>query len=332
MENNTFRTEIQIPKATFGITHKDAIMLIGSCFAEKIGEKLTNYKFTTYINPFGILFNPASIAQGLNKIADDFLFEQNDLCFHNNEWISFLHHGKFSDPDAAICLKKVNDALEASRRFLRKASVLILTLGSSIIYKRKGTVVANCHKWSQKEFEREMLSTEDIVAELTEGIQKIRVINPDIRIIFTISPVRTGKDSLPENMLSKAQLIVAVHTLIGNLPDCLYFPSYEIMMDDLRDYRFYDSDMIHPAVEAIQYIWTIFSRTFFDVSTMRINTLIKDILMAKNHRMKYLFSEESKQFVIEQIQRIKQIQNIYPYISFEEELSYFKEININPSV
>jgi hypothetical protein len=324
MKNNSFRTEIQKQETEYCITHKNPVMLIGSCFAENMGEKLIEYKFITDINPFGILFNPASIVQGLNILTDTFLFTENDLHFYNNEWISFFHHGKFSHPDKQTCLDTINNRLIYSRDFLTKANFLILTLGSTTIYKYKGNIVANCHKFPQKEFQQSTLDFNDIVSTLVNSIEKIKAINQDIRIIFTVSPVRYIKNNMIENTLSKAQLIVAVHELMRLVKNTYYFPAFEIMMDDLRDYRFYNNDMIHPSQVAIDYIWKIFSETFFDKSTLKINDAIKDILLAVNHRIKNHSSEESHRFKEMQVEKIKQIQTLYPHILFIEELGYFK--------
>ena len=316
MQNNTFRTEIQRQRAETSISHKHSIMLIGSCFAENIGEKLTEYKFSTEVNPFGILFNPVSIAQSLNILTDTFLFTEKDLHFYNDEWISFYHHGKFSHSDKEKCLEMMNNKLIQSRNFLKNADFLVLTLGSTVAYRYKGTVVANCHKVPQKEFEKQILTHQDIVSDLTISIEKIRAINKDIQFIFTVSPVRYIKNSLIENALSKAQLLVAVHELIHRVRGSYYFPAFEMMMDDLRDYRFYSEDMIHPSALAIDYIWDNFSSTFFDEQTLQLNVEIKDIQLALNHRIKNPDSEESKRFKELQMKKIQQLQGLYPQIRF----------------
>ena len=323
MQNNLFRTEIQKKKAESSISHKDSIMLIGSCFAENIGGKLSEYKFQTNLNPFGILFNPVSIAQSLNTLTDSFLFKESDLHFYNNEWISFYHHGKFSHPNGDICLKNINEKLVESRAFLQKANFLILTLGSTVSYSYKGNIVANCHKVPQKEFQKQMLSHQDVVSALMNSIEKIKAINKDLKLIFTVSPVRYIKNSMTENTLSKAQLIIAVHELIHRVKDSYYFPAFEMMMDDLRDYRFYNDDMVHPSPMAIDYMWENFAYTFFDEKTIDLNEQIKDICLAANHRMKDPYSADSKHFRELQIKKIKQIQAVYSYVDFDKELANF---------
>jgi len=325
MLTNSFRTEIQKQKTELSFSHKDKIVLIGSCFAENIGEKLTKYKFSTNVNPFGILFNPASIAQSLNILTDSFLFQESDLHFHNGEWISFLHHGKFSNPDKKECLKTINEKLVKSREFFKKADFLILTFGTMVSYSYKGNIVANCHKIPQKEFERQMLSVQDIVSNLMNSIKKIKAINKNIRLIFTVSPVRYIKNDMTENTLSKARLIVAVHELVRCISNSYYFPAFEIMMDDLRDYRFYNEDMVHPSPPAIDYIWKNFSYTFFNNDTVKLNALINEIVTAKNHRLKNPFSSESQHFKEDQLKKIQRIQTDFPQINFEEELKYFSK-------
>ncbi len=329
MINNSFRTKIQKQKAEYTISHKNPIMLMGSCFAENIGDKLTGYKFAVDTNPFGILFNPASISQGLDILTDSSLLTGGDLYFHNNEWISFLHHGRFSHSDQKQCLEIINDRLIHSRTFLKKADFLILTLGSTVTYSYRGNVVANCHKIPQKEFEKSMLNAPDIISILLNSIEKIKTINENIKIVFTVSPVRYIKNNMMENTLSKARLIVAIHELIRTIENSYYFPAFEIMMDDLRDYRFYNDDMIHPSPMAINYIWENFSNTFFDEQTLKINNAIKDISLAANHCIKDPLSKESKKFKELQIKKIKQIQTLYPHISFTNELNYFKDENQN---
>ena len=320
----SFRTEIQIQKAEQTINQRHNLLLMGSCFAENIGEKLLKYKFPTYVNPFGILFNPLSIAQSLDTLTDTFLFQEDDLHFFNNEWIIFSHHGKFSHSDKSICLDNINEKLTESRTFLQKADFLILTLGTSIAYFYKGKVVANCHKVPQKQFEKQLLSAKEIVSALAKSIEKVRNVNQNIRILFTVSPVRYIKNNLTENALSKSQLLVSVHELLRQVENSDYFPAYEIMMDDLRDYRFYNEDMIHPTPLAIDYIWNAFTRRFFHPETIQLNGLLDEIATAKNHRLKNALSDESKRFQAEQLKKIQKIQCDYPYVELGEEVGYFR--------
>jgi hypothetical protein len=323
MQNLTFRTAIPLQKAEYAISHENPIMLMGSCFAESIGQKLARYKFAADINPFGVLYNPASIAQALSLLTETALFTEKDLFFLNNEWISFYHHGKFSHTNKEKCLSGINEKLLESREFLQKADFLILTLGSTVTYSYQGNIVANCHKFPQKEFQKQMLTPQNIVSELTESIEKVRRINEKIRIIFTVSPIRYIKNSMTENTLSKAQLIVATHELLGKISDSEYFPAYEIMMDDLRDYRFYNDDMTHPTPLAVNYIWNAFYNKFFSEETIKLNAQIEEIVTARGHRLKNPNSENSKRFKKEQLMKIEKIQSCHPQMPFEEEIRYF---------
>ena len=323
--SNSFRTLLQQSQVEYTISHQNPIMLMGSCFAESIGQKLTKYKFDALINPFGILFNPISIAQSLNRLTDSNFFQANDLYFHNDEWISFSHHGKFSHYDKEKCLDAINEKLIESRTFLQKTDFLILTLGTAVSYSYQGNVVANCHKVPQKEFQKQLFTVQDIISALTESIDKVRNINEKVRIIFTVSPVRYIKYDMVENTLSKSHLIVAAHELVSKISNCDYFPAYEIMMDDLRDYRFYCEDMIHPSQQAINYIWTAFYNKFFNDATLNLNMLIDEVVTAKNHQLKYPSSEMGMCFKKEQLKKIRKIQSLYPQVSLEEEIAYFLE-------
>ena len=324
---NSYRTEIQKHKANFTISHRDSIMLIGSCFAESIGGRLINSKFPVDINPFGILFNPMSISQGLNILTDDeFTFKESDLHFYYKKWISFFHHGKFSNSNRETALETINKRLVEGREFLKKANILILTLGTNASYIREGNIVANCHKVPQTEFERKNYTNQVIVPKLRKSIEKLRDINNDIQVIFTVSPIRNIKENMGENMRSKAELIITAHRLIGYLNDSSYFPAFEIMMDDLRDYRFYADDMIHPSKTANNYIWDIFSNTFFSRETKKLNEKIRSINLAMSHIIKDHDSEGVKEFKEIQLKKIEHLHNEYPNLSFDMELDYFNGI------
>ncbi|MDR1793661.1 MAG: GSCFA domain-containing protein [Bacteroidales bacterium] len=322
----TFRTEYLPQKAEFTISHRDKIMLIGSCFAVNIGEILHLHKFQTDSNPLGIVFNPASVSQSLELLCGEKIFTENDLLYFDNQWISLSHHGDFSSPDKEQCLQNINQRLQKSRIFLQNADYLIITLGTSEIYRYKKTaqIVANCHKIPSTEFEKTMLSVEDTVACLTKAINCIQLINSQLKIIFTVSPVRYLKGSMTGNALSKARLLCAVNELITKFSHLSYFPSYEIMTDDLRDYRFYDIDKIHPSKEAVLYLWHIFECMYFDDKTLKINQLTKEITTAAQHRFKNPHSVASSQFKQQILNKIENLLTQEPYLDFEQELEYFK--------
>jgi hypothetical protein len=250
-----FRTEIRIPKFPFEICHKHRILLMGSCFSDHIGQSFIDADFETFSNPFGILFNPASIEMALKltlnpkSFAEDFVFYFNDL------WVSFAHHGKFSHPNKNFFISQIEKQLEQTHRFLVSTDFLFITFGTAYCYKylKNNKIVANCHKIPHYEFEKIRLNVEDIVNMYHTIIQQLKIHNPKLKIIFTISPVRHLGDGFHENQLSKSILHLSIEQLIDN-QNIFYFPSYEILQDDLRDYRFYTSDLCHPNEQAITYI------------------------------------------------------------------------------
>ena len=260
-----FRTHLPLPKYDFGINHSHHVMCLGSCFAENIAQKLQNFKFSTLLNPHGILYNPVSIEKSLNQLRSAHQFSESDLLGHQGLWHSFDHHGQFSMPDQKDTLKKINERLEEGHHFLKNANRLIVTLGTAnvFVYKKSGEIVANCHKLPGNEFERKRLKVETIVKKLSPIFSKLKTEKPGLHIITTVSPIRHIRDGLVENQRSKATLLLALDQICADLEFVHYFPSYEILLDDLRDYRFYEADMIHPNEVALNYIWDIFKTAFF---------------------------------------------------------------------
>ena len=245
--NNAFRTILQTESSPFQINHKSGVLCMGSCFAENIFERLNGFKFNTFLNPFGIIFNPISMAKSLEILLDENrLFEEKDLFQHLGGWHSFQHHGSFSNPNEEVVLEKINNALLEARTFLKKAEFLILTFGTSNVFvsEKTGQVVANCHKVPQKYFIHKKLSSDEIILTLDDVFRKITGVFPNLKIITTVSPIRHVRDGLIANQVSKAKLLVALDNLSSLHSHLAYFPSYEIMMDDLRDYRFYKKDLI----------------------------------------------------------------------------------------
>lgn len=251
-------TTIKIPKPPFRFSWQERILLLGSCFAENIGAKLAENKFNVDINPFGTLYNPASIAAALRMLLHPERFTANDLFRHEGVYHSFTHHSRFSSTSETECLEKINDRLFASAQEIRKTGYMVITLGTAYVYRLKssGQVVANCHKLPEKMFDRSMLSVAEIVSEWKELLLSLWEQCPDLKILFTVSPIRHWKDGAHGNQLSKATLLLAADTLQTAYPERIaYFPAYEIMMDELRDYRFYATDMLHPSELAVDYIW-----------------------------------------------------------------------------
>lgn len=321
-----FRTIVDIEESRRKIGYEDNILFIGSCFAENIGNKLQENKFNTLINPFGIIYNPVSVANTILSILDKKKFTEEDLIF-NNLWHSFYHHSKFSNEGKEDCLKNINISCIESSDFLKKTDFLVITFGTSWVYEyiKTGKIVSNCHKLPSKNFNRYRLSIDYIVELYIQLIEKIREQNPNIKIIFTVSPVRHWKDGAHGNQLSKAVLQLAIDKLVQSFKNIWYFPSYEIVMDELRDYRFYDRDMIHISEEAVDYIWQRFIETFIDNKSQSLMGQVEKIKKALAHRP---FSSESKtyhDFLENQMNKIMQIENNNPYIDFNKEKSFIKE-------
>ncbi|MDR3339271.1 MAG: GSCFA domain-containing protein [Candidatus Symbiothrix sp.] len=293
-----FRTEIATVPADFSISHADKISLSGSCFTENISSKFADAGFQTDVNPFGIVYNPLSLADNLNQLLDDRRFTPDDLFHDKAIYHSFSHHSRFSGSDPAFVLEKINSRLEYSSAFLRKTDLLIVTFGTAFVYRlrRTGELVSNCHKIPAGQFSYERLKIEEIVGEWTNLINRLKKTLPSIKILFTVSPVRHWKDGAHENQLSKALLLLAVDEIIKCNFYTYYFPSYEILMDDLRDYRFYAEDMLHPTSQAIEYIWEKFSDMFFDRQTKEKIREYERILKDLNHKAFHPESETYKAF------------------------------------
>jgi len=315
------KTEIKLPKYSFDISHGDKIISFGSCFSENIGEKLIDNKFDVCINPFGILFNPISVSKAINDCVSKKDFSEKDLNSNEELFFSFNHHSKFSGLDKNDVLERINNSIDKAHTYLHNSSVLIITIGTAWIYRKKSTneVVANCYKLQQNEFDKELLSINKVVKDLNESFKLIREINPTINIITTISPVRHWKDGEVENQQSKATLHLALKEINESNEKNHYFPSYEIMMDELRDYRFYAKDMLHPSEIAIDYIWEKFSSSLFTKETQDLNSKIIQITQAVNHKPFNSESENHKKFQQNILNKIQEIEKDHPTIDFTEE-------------
>lgn len=266
-------THIDIPKSEWKIEAGAKVLLVGSCFADEIGEKMMRGGFETMVNPFGTLYNPASIAASLLRcISEKEIGKEEVFCDGDGVWHSWMHHSSFSSSDVKTLTERINSTTHRVADFLREADVLIVTLGTAIIYRLKetGMLVANCHKRLDSLFVRERLNAYDIVDQWKMLLQLLESVNPKLKVIFTVSPIRHKRDGYHVNQISKGSLLQAVDEIVnGTLSNGSYnyFPSYEIMMDELRDYRFYADDMIHPSTQAVEYIWQRFQDTYFDNKT-----------------------------------------------------------------
>ena len=266
-----FRTEIPVLRSNFKISHNCGIAMQGSCFAENIASKFLNAGFNIDINPFGIAYNPTSLSHSLYRLLNNNPFTKDELFKDKDIYHSFSHHSRFSGTDPNEVLNKINSRIELSNVFLKNANFLIITFGTAYVYRLQSNdnVVSNCHKLPAKFFTYKRLTIEEIVREWSSLINLLQEFNPSIRLLFTVSPIRHWKDGAHENQLSKSILLLAVDELIRNFSDCFYFPAYEIVLDDLRDYRFYSEDMLHPSSQTIDYIWDKFKESWFDEDTIK---------------------------------------------------------------
>ena len=316
-----FRTIVKIPESPLKITHRSRLVMFGSCFTESIGNLLQDNKFRVNLNPFGILYNPASVSRVIRRIYTEEEFTEKDTFEYNGLYSSFLHHGIFSKPDKHEILTSINESLHESFKDLSSSNFLIITFGTSYVYyfKETGEVVSNCHKFPSSSFDRNRLSVSEIITDWKETIHIIRKHNPSINILFTVSPIRHWKDGAHENQLSKSTLLLAIDELQKAHENIFYFPSYEILMDELRDYRFYGEDMFHPSTVAVKYIWDVFKKTFFDNETESVLKQWEGIRNALQHRAFNTETKEHKQFLIQTLLKIDSFQNKYPYIDCTKE-------------
>ena len=266
-----FRTEVQIPVSETALEIDDRVFSIGSCFSSEMSDLLKTGQIQTLNNPFGTTFNPYSINQAVKKLHDSQFYTENDLIKFGEEIISLDHHSKFNSRFVHQTLDKINAEIEVGNRFLQDANWVMITYGTSFIYEflPKKKLVANCHKIPGKYFEKRLLTHLEITDSIYETVTVLKdICNENVQILFTVSPVRHTKDGMVENNLSKARLIAAIHEILPQFENCHYLPVYEILMDDLRDYRFYKEDLIHPSRQAVQYIWEKFGSAYFSDETM----------------------------------------------------------------
>ena len=280
-----FRTEIPTPKYPFNINYQNKLMLVGSCFSDHIGNFFQEMRFDTLSNPFGTLFNPVSIANALKMCMNPELFNEQHIDFFNEKWISYAHHGKFSHPDKETFLQNIRQNLDKAHDFLNSANYLFITFGTAYCYRliERDLIVANCHKIPANQFEKQLLTIEQIVGLYQDLLEQLRQFNPKLKIIFTVSPVRHLADGFHENQISKSTLHLSVNQLVENT-NTFYYPSYEMVQDDLRDYRFYAADLCHPSDAAITYIREKLTEALFTPETQeRMKEVVKGN-KAQGHR------------------------------------------------
>lgn len=321
------KTSIPRPDFPFRIAYEHKLMSMGSCFAEHIGRRLEHRLFDSCINPFGIIYHPLPIANALHRLLDDKKYTADDLIFQDELYHSMDHHGQYSSPNAAKALEKINKSIELGRAHLLKTNYLFITLGTSWAYYHKDNdqCVANCHKLPQDRFNKKMSSLAELTGTWMPLLKNIRKVNPTIEFIFSVSPVRHLKDGLRANQLSKSLLHLFINTIQQRISSLHYFPAYELMIDELRDYRFYATDLLHPNELAQSYIWQFFSETVFSKSMQSSIQHIEQLNKAVSHRPFHPELAAHQQFVHAQLQKIKELQEKMPTVNFENLLLQFSD-------
>jgi hypothetical protein len=333
-----FQLPIRIDPPDELIGYNDKIMLIGSCFTEHIGNALQDLKFRTLQNPNGILFDPVSVAGSLVSYVQGRPAGPEELVFFNEVWQSWQHHGKFSNTDGDACLRGINEARAQAHAFLKQAKWLVVTLGSAFSYRLVAGAaggaggallpVANCHRAPAQDFDKHMLTIEEINSALDNALHQLWRFNPGLQVIFTVSPVRHIRDGVIENNRSKARLIEAVHNLANKFDRVWYFPAYELVIDVLRDYRFYDVDMVHPNYAATTFVLEKFTGHFIDESSRRIMEEVRRLVSARKHRPLHPATDAHRRFLQEHAQKTKELGARYSFLDLREELDYFSNVNI----
>jgi hypothetical protein len=303
--------KIKESKQKVNIWHK--LLMSGSCFAEEIGSRMQERRFNVQLNPHGILFNPSSLATAMLHYMDKKVYKEEDLIFHDDLWSSFRHHGRFSDGDQKKCLRQINDQIGQAHNQLKTGDWLVVTFGSAFAYIHRKTnqVVGNCHKIPSTEFRKILLSKNTIVAQWNEAVHSLKEFNPKLNIIFTVSPVRYIRDGLIENNRSKSILLDSVHSVVEQHEHCFYFPAYEVVIDELRDYRFYKEDLVHPNQLAADYVWEKFVAAFCDAATKNFLQEYEPLLKGLKHRSLHEDTAAAKKFKRELDKKIKELEAKY---------------------
>lgn len=304
-----FRTEVEINKPNTLIQYSDPLFFIGSCFANNIGNYFKDSCLNTLVNPFGVLYNPSSIAQALRRIIQNKHFTENDIYSYDGQYHTFFHHSQFNDSNKERYLNTVNKELLSSSEFLKTTKHLVITFGTSWVYQHKkmNSIVANCHKYKADEFNRFRLSPEEIYADYKVLITELKRFNPSLQILLTVSPVRHWKDGAHGNQLSKASLLLAIEKLTSEFDHVDYFPAYELILDELRDYRFFADDMLHPTPLAVKFVRNRFRETWFDSEANKILDRINKLQKAADHRPFSIQSESHQKFIANSIRKVDEL-------------------------
>jgi hypothetical protein len=319
--------ELDIPQLLLPIKHTDKILLVGSCFTENMSERLIANKFKVLSNPHGILFNPLSVAYSIDSYLNNKEYAKNDLFQLNELWNSWDHHTRFSHTDADAALHGINQSQGEAASFIREADWLVITLGSAFQYylTQNNKPVANNHRAPAQWFEKRLLEIEDIKASLSATLNRLFAVNPGVQVLFTISPVRHIRDGVVDNNRSKARLIEVVHALCSSYEQANYFPAYELIIDILRDYRYYDIDFVHPNYLATSFVWEQFVKSCIAEPAQHSMKLVQDIATARSHRTRFPDTDAHRKFKSSYLQKVKDLKQQFPFLDMEEELKYFSE-------
>ena len=334
-----FQLPIDMRSLPQPITYRDKLLLVGSCFTEHIGNALEELKFSVLQNPNGILFGPDAVCKSLISYTINKKYLEADLFQLNEVWHSWDHHSRFSNMNRAEAVRVINESQQLAHEFLRQADWLIITLGSSFSYRLTdlaedskappgeefGEVVANCHRAPANWFTKKMLEIEEIKNLLEDCLKKLKQFNPKIKFIFTVSPVRHIRDGVVENNRSKARLIEAVHFICSKFESAFYFPAYELVIDVLRDYRFYDIDLVHPNYPATEFVLEKFTESCIDDDSQQLMKEIRQIVIARKHRPFQPETKAHQQFLNTHFEKTKELQQKYPFLDLKEELFYFSQ-------
>jgi hypothetical protein len=321
------QTKVVIPDPPSRIGYHTRGMFMGSCFSDYIGTIMAGYKFPLLLNPFGTLFNPASIAANLENLINLRVYKSADLRFHDGLWLSFDHYTGFSDTDQERCLDQINTSVSQASEWLKHCDFLVLTFGTAWIfkYKKTGKTVANCHKIPQAEFSREFMQPAEIVNMFDRLLSLLSEFNPGLRVIFTLSPVRHWSDGAVNNQLSKSVLHYSIQEILKQHGNAWYFPSYEIFMDELRDYRYYAADMLHPSDQGAVYVWEKFFESTIDDKSKAILAELEPVLQAARHRPVNAGSDAHRKFRDKISGKIHEITTKYPFLDFSNEIELFSK-------
>jgi hypothetical protein len=320
-----FHLEFTIPPFPHQLNYRDKLLFIGSCFAENIGVKMEELKFRTVMNPHGVLYNPLAIEKAISRYVNNGLLNEDELFFANECWNSWEHHSRYSHPDKVLCLQQINTSITAAHEQLKNAKWLFITFGTAFSYslRSSGIPVANCHKVPQKEFTKSLLNPEEIITAYKDLFTAMEKLNPELKIVLTVSPVRYVRDGAVENNISKAILLQSVHHLVEQHAHVFYFPAYELVIDDLRDYRFYKEDLVHPNEQAIGYVFEKLKDAAFSEEAKETCKEISEIRNAAAHRPFNESSEAHKKFKAVFVKRCTRLQQNFPFLNFDAELNYF---------